>query len=946
MQDEQFRRGKSSGRNPARRGAASLFGTVRARRLLPVCLCLAAAVLFTGTAVFPGTYPLGIAMAASAGGVLSAAAATVGALLGSVRIPAAGGVYALIFVGLFAVRAMASVWLQAAGSSPSGNREAVPGTGGGTWKARIREVRKKARITLFRLLETEDDAEAGSASGSGPCKNPSGAAVRGKMNAGTVLREHIRIRMALSACAALFAGAWSVVAGGYEYADLFGAVFSTLTTPLLTYLFYAASDRNMRASPFREFGVYALAAAAALSLHGISASLFSLRLPAEAVTGEGAFLRRRILFDAGAFFSLTATLIVTRNHGWQRGALTGVLCGITMEADYVPMYALSALVCALLERLPSAFGVLGAGIASVSWAIFTNGIDGFTYVIPPVSVMCAVLIPLFRYDLAKTPEDLFGTFPFLSAAGRGKGIRSREEEGVALMAAELDRRVKGITEGLSSVSAILFALSERLSKPSRPELRAAVEESFREKCAFCGKRKSCRMGTADRSSDRSPDRPPERPPDRAESLLRAMTDSLVKNGFVSASLIPPSLAAGCEDIGDILDRVNRVVTDRAADFARDSRLLNAAADWELAGELFRSVEERGKEASAPDQELEKKLRRLLSLNGFSAEAVRVWGGRMKTIRADGVDLYSTRLGGDDIRRLFESIVRLPLSQPEFQVNGSSLSMRIKTVSAFSVRGGSYSCAASGVHRYWGDERSRGADSGEKHPFGRRWMGGKPAGEGSEGIEARRERIEVSDSEPEDVCGDIVTSFEADGLFYMILSDGMGSGREAALSAGIAVSLLEKLIRAGASMETSLKMLNQIIRSTGRECPATVDAAQIDLTTGEARFVKSGAAPSFVLRDGSIFRLQSKTVPIGILRALDAEMIRFDVRQGDTVVMVSDGAARSFDEEPWLLDLLTSDEEILYGDEKRAAMTVVSEAAVRGSKDDITCGVFRVVKKAG
>ena len=142
------------------------------------------------------------------------------------------------------------------------------------------------------------------------------------------------------------------------------------------------------------------------------------------------------------------------------------------------------------------------------------------------------------------------------------------------------------------------------------------------------------------------------------------------------------------------------------------------------------------------------------------------------------------------------------------------------------------------------------------------------------------------------------------------------------------------------------MLNQIIRSTGRECPATVDAAQIDLTTGEARFVKSGAAPSFVLRDGSIFRLQSKTVPIGILRALDAEMIRFDVRQGDTVVMVSDGAARSFDEEPWLLDLLTSDEEILYGDEKRAAMTVVSEAAVRGSKDDITCGVFRVVKKAG
>lgn len=935
MQDEQFRKtgggGRASSSLPVRRSASSLFGAARIRRLLLAGFCLLTAFLFTGTAVFPGTYPLGIAWVSAAGGVLSAAAVTVGALLGSVRIPAAGGVYALAFVSLFAVRVLASVWIREAGFSSPG-KDGARGPSRGSAGVRFRSVVKKTRILLFRLLELEEDST--DFSGSRADKRlsggtSSGAAVRRKMNAGTVLREHIRVRMALSACAALFAGAWSVVAGGYEYADLFGAVFSTLTTPLLTYLFYAASDRNMRASRFREFGVYALMMASALSLHVVSASLFSLRLPAEGITGEGALLRRRILFDAGAFFAMAASLVVTRNHGWQRGALTGVFCGLTMEPVYVPMYALSAVAFALLESLPAAFPVLGAGIVCVSWSILTGGVDGFTHVIPPTSVMCAVLIPLLRFDLAKTPEDLFGTFPFLSAAGRERGIRSREEVGTALMAAELDRRVKGLAEGLTSVSAVLYALSERLSKPSRPELRGAVEESFREKCAFCPRKSACRMGS----------------PARAEAIYGAMTEALSKNGSVPASLIPPSLASGCEEIGDILDRINRVTADRAAEFARESRLVSAAADWELAGALFRSADEGGKEASSPDTELEKKLRRLLSLNGFSAEAVRVWGGRMKTIQTDGVDLCSTRLGGDDIRRLFEKIVRLPLSQPEFQVNGSSLSMRIKTVSAFSIRTGSFSCAASGVHRYWGDERSRGADSGEERYSGRKRPGGDP-GESGDGIEAERKRVEISDSEPEDVCGDIVTSFEADGRFYMILSDGMGSGREAALSAGIAVSLLEKLIRAGATMETSLKMLNQIIRSTGRECPATVDAAQIDLITGEARFIKSGAAPSFVLRDGSIFRLQSKTVPIGILRALDAEMIRFDVRQGDTVVMVSDGAARSFGEEPWLLDLLTSDEEILYGDEKRAAMTVVSEAAVRGSKDDITCGVFRIMRKAG
>ena len=140
------------------------------------------------------------------------------------------------------------------------------------------------------------------------------------------------------------------------------------------------------------------------------------------------------------------------------------------------------------------------------------------------------------------------------------------------------------------------------------------------------------------------------------------------------------------------------------------------------------------------------------------------------------------------------------------------------------------------------------------------------------------------------------------------------------------------------------MLNGIIRSTSRECSATVDIAEIDLMTGETRFIKSGAAPSFVLRDGSIFRLQSKTVPIGIIRALDAEMLKFDILPGDTVVMLSDGAARSYDEVPWLLDMMTNDEDILSGDEKKAAEKIVREARRRGSYDDITAGVIRINAK--
>ena len=71
------------------------------------------------------------------------------------------------------------------------------------------------------------------------------------------------------------------------------------------------------------------------------------------------------------------------------------------------------------------------------------------------------------------------------------------------------------------------------------------------------------------------------------------------------------------------------------------------------------------------------------------------------------------------------------------------------------------------------------------------------------------------------------------------------------------------------------------------------------------------------------------------------MIKFDIAAGDTIVMVSDGAARSYEEVPWLLDMMTVDETVLHGNEKDAAARIVKEAARRGSMDDITCAVLRI-----
>ena len=170
---------------------------------------------------------------------------------------------------------------------------------------------------------------------------------------------------------------------------------------------------------------------------------------------------------------------------------------------------------------------------------------------------------------------------------------------------------------------------------------------------------------------------------------------------------------------------------------------------------------------------------------------------------------------------------------------------------------------------------------------------------------------------------------------------MGSGREAALTSGISAVFLEKLLMAGCPMKGALEMLNCFIRGSEGECFTTVDLMEADLLTGRARFIKSGAAPSFVIRGGQLFRLHSKTVPVGIIRALDAEAISFDLQDGDTVIMMSDGVTGNYEDCPWLYELLCSG--LMHMDSPAAAARLIGERAAQamGREDDITVCVMQV-----
>lgn len=898
----------------ARQSIADIFGKLKTRRILALLLAGALAFVTAGCAVFPGTFPFGIAMVSAVSGIGMTLSAFAGALVGCIRIPAAGHAYAAVLLALTLSRMLISAYLLSGTSDP----HLSP-------KNRSDNGILKQMLSSLGLMRRGENTQA-------LIPSPSNAE-------GIMLRENVRVRMALSACAALFAGAWSVIAGGYVYYDLFGAVFSLLTTPVFTYLFYALTERRMRNFPIRELSVYFSAAAVTLALHGFTHTGV-LKYP---------------VFSFGIFFALAFPMLLSAKFGIHRGALAGLCAGITMDPVLAPGYALSAAVYGAVGKSPLGhiFAAVGAGASMIAWAVFRQGLDGFAAVTPAAAAACAVVIPLGKCDIL--PSSLFGTLRRGGCCDAVTGDASHAMD--SEYAIDMRRRVEGLSEGLSSVGTVLGGLSEKLVKPGRDEMLDLTETAFDFYCKTCRLRDKCAKS---RQSDRT-------------KTIRNITGELTKSGYASAAAVPHPIAASCFNIGRILDEINL----RAAELIRQRRasdhLSTQSADWLLAAELLAQAAESEKLKNEPDEKLSAKCARILNYNDFSAGGVAVSGGRMKRIFVSDIDLTATRMGGEDIRRLFEQICGTKLTTPEFQLNGASLSMRMESGRMYRCVSGDYTCAASGVHRYYAGERDRGADCADLSPDSTvqdddLLLTDASIGKLREQHEREKPVITVTDDEEGDtaewiredgiggsapsgtresggsgdgISGDTAVSFESDGRFYTVISDGMGSGKEAALTSGVCVTLLEKLIKSGAEMETALKMLNRIIRASGRETSATVDIAEIDLVTGEARFVKSGAAPSFVLRDGGIFRLQSKTVPIGIIRALDAEMIKFDVAAGDTIVMVSDGAARSYEEVPWLLDMMSADDTVLRGDEKEAAAKIVKEAARRGSMDDITCAVMRI-----
>lgn len=318
-------------------------------------------------------------------------------------------------------------------------------------------------------------------------------------------------------------------------------------------------------------------------------------------------------------------------------------------------------------------------------------------------------------------------------------------------------------------------------------------------------------------------------------LSNCFVDRMREQGVIRLPELPLHITRRCPSIRAMAKTVNNLPTLREKEGEKGIRRM--AAEYANLSSLLDSAARREEAARVKDKPAAAKVKDSLRDMKIPCDSVRVTGTRLRTVEAFGVRLSEISASASRIAATLSEQVGTRLSEPEFLLGGDYAVMKLTSIPR--VRIEYAKCTASKM--------------GEK------------------------------------VCGDTVSFFETDdGFFYCLLSDGMGSGRDAALSSRLAAIMLEKLLTVGADKADALQMVNKALLQKDKEIFATIDLLEIDRYSGTATLIKAGAAPTLLFREGSCRRFESKTPPAGIMRDVIAEKRTFRIRKGDLLLLMSDG----------------------------------------------------------
>lgn len=632
-----------------------------------------------------------------------------------------------------------------------------------------------------------------------------------------------------------------------------------------------------------------------LLAHALSQSTTEHQTPWRAIGTVGliiavAYCARDISFLGLSPILLLTTLLLlffVRRYGLGAGVIVGALGALAYDVRMIPLFLALTLLYALLHPILSNFSLLPALLTVLIYTLLGGGNSMFWAVAPSVAVGMLCFGIFERMQTMKT-----------SPSQKNKAQNHHQDATLQQLICEqnrnaaLCRRLSTIAGAFGSLSEVFHQLGETMAHPCAYEIRHLCDEVYDEYCPECSNREICW------SSDYA----------NTGSGIYALSRAIASGKNASAEYLPDALRTRCPHTSSILGDIGYRVSRRALERAHSADTQNIAQSYSAISYLLRDVL-REQNAAASDflysDERSESVAGYLEEHGIHARLVCVSGERQKTVQIFGISPAALTVPQQQLREDVGRLCGTALSRLRYDGSDDG-TLTLHSEPALRV-----------------DYVHRSAAAVEKNAPKQ----GKRA-----------------------VCGDSLRLFESeDGMFYALLCDGMGSGRNAALTSGSCSVFLERVLRAGVGIQTALRMLNHYLRARTTapedECSSTVDLFSLDLYTGQGQFIKSGAAPSLILRDGRLYRLISHTVPIGILQAIDVQAIPFDVRPGDHILLFSDGISDTtllteddYGTDDWLTDFLSNE---IPSDDTALSDRLIELAREHGSSDDISIISLRI-----
>jgi len=170
-----------------------------------------------------------------------------------------------------------------------------------------------------------------------------------------------------------------------------------------------------------------------------------------------------------------------------------------------------------------------------------------------------------------------------------------------------------------------------------------------------------------------------------------------------------------------------------------------------------------------------------------------------------------------------------------------------------------------------------------------------------------------------------------------ICDGMGSGDEAANASRNAVNMIESFYRAGFDNAIILSLVNKLLKLGLDDSFCTLDIAVIDTRTGGLDVIKLGSASSFIVRRDNVEMLSCTLPPAGILDSVQPLTSRYQLFDGDMLVMMSDGVYDALESRGVVeaVDLLDTVNPQTLADE------LLKRAKQNGAEDDCTVIALRI-----